>query len=324
MLKYIFLLIISTFSLTSNLIGYDSLESSIEHGDIEEVKRWIRAGKNVNNQAVWAPLAIAARQGYIDIVKLLLEKGANPNLSGKKSFPPLIACACALGNGYAKGRIDDFALIAQILIKAGADVNLADSSGFTALELAVMQKANPFIEILLKNNADIDSVGISVSKETRTSLIQWQNELIEEKKRSKEKEIVYETPVVSEEPPIQVPETTPWDDLPFGKHSKRLHIIQKMVKKTKCSTEKKTLTTMLLPEVTLVLDKLQYDLKLAQSTLDKSYKEGKVNLDAEQEYTNTQKHLTTLKHYIKSLAKTDRCKITEIDLPNNHWTPSIN
>ena len=121
---------------------------------------------------------------------------------------------------------------------------------------------------------------------------------------------------------IQAQIDTPWDGLLFGKHSKRLNIIQKLLKKTKSSTEKNTLTAILLSEIALVKDKLQYDLKRAQWGNDKAHKEGKVDSDAEKTYSDTQKHLIALESYIKGLSKTDRCKIAEIDLPSKRWIPS--
>ena len=116
-------------------------------------------------------------------------------------------------------------------------------------------------------------------------------------------------------------ETTPWDNLPFGKHSDRLHILQQLLKSSKKSDEKKTILTMLQAEISHVLDVLQYDFKRAQALLDKAYSEGKKNPEAERERTDAQKHLAAIECYVKSLPKADRCKVNAIDLPSKYWVP---
>lgn len=124
---------------------------------------------------------------------------------------------------------------------------------------------------------------------------------------------------IVEAPVKQAPETTPWDNLPFGKHSDRLHILQQLLKSTKSSDEKKTIMIMLYAEIGHVLDVLQYDVKRAQALLDKAYSESKKNPEAEKERADAQKHLTALERYLKSLSKADQCKVANIDLPSKTW-----
>ena len=44
--------------------------------------------------------------------------------------------------------------IVQLLLECGADVNLQDESGSTALMLAYTHKRNHIVSVLLQNNAD--------------------------------------------------------------------------------------------------------------------------------------------------------------------------
>ena len=63
-----------------------TLVSAIKAGDLEEVERLIAAGAAVNERLPmvgslddnYTPLAIAAREGHVDIVRALLEAGADP------------------------------------------------------------------------------------------------------------------------------------------------------------------------------------------------------------------------------------------------------
>jgi uncharacterized protein len=60
--------------------------SAVKVGDIGEVKRLIEAGAAVNERAPtvgsldndYAPLGIATREGHTDLVRVLLDAGANP------------------------------------------------------------------------------------------------------------------------------------------------------------------------------------------------------------------------------------------------------
>ncbi len=73
-----------------------------------------------------APIHFAARQGHIEAVKLLLDKGADINqLSGDKTSPLLIA--------MINGHFD----LAQMLLERGADPMLASENGVTPLYAAL-------------------------------------------------------------------------------------------------------------------------------------------------------------------------------------------
>jgi ankyrin repeat protein len=72
-------------------------------------------------------LAVASKS--IEIVKKLLENGANFDLKNKNGFTALIVAA-------EVGELD----IVEKLLEKGADVNLKDNQGFTALMVAVQLK----------------------------------------------------------------------------------------------------------------------------------------------------------------------------------------
>ncbi|HEX5223390.1 MAG TPA: ankyrin repeat domain-containing protein [Verrucomicrobiae bacterium] len=72
-----------------------------------------------------AALADAALMGQVDIVRTLLESGADPDVPGEEHFTALMGAVRA-------GRIE----LVQMLLKAGADVNALNEDGETALDLA--------------------------------------------------------------------------------------------------------------------------------------------------------------------------------------------
>lgn len=187
MIRYFLLIIFSIICLTFHL-NANPLVPCVEGGDYNAVARLIRGGADVNGTGSWTPLALAAMKGHKDIVKLLLENGADPNYKGRACDIPLIACTRGLGNWYSQGRFDDYAVIAQCLIDAGADVNGANRRGDVALDWAVHYKGGPVVDVLLKNGANINFTGDLVDTDTRVYLEKRQKELLaEQEKRDDEK-----------------------------------------------------------------------------------------------------------------------------------------
>lgn len=91
---------------------------------------------------------MAAREGREDIVQLLLDAGANINLSSRKDgdTPLIIACS----EGHVK--------VAQKLLSAGASVNGPNSGGWTPLLYAAYYGHKEVVELLLANGANINQV----------------------------------------------------------------------------------------------------------------------------------------------------------------------
>jgi len=89
------------------------------------------------------PLLEAAKNGHTDIVRLLLDKGAKPNISDKYGDSPLMAAAL-------KGHKE----VVKLLIEKGADPNMIDCDEYAALHYAVSMGHNDVIQMLLDNGAD--------------------------------------------------------------------------------------------------------------------------------------------------------------------------
>ncbi|OGU61888.1 MAG: hypothetical protein A2V66_13535 [Ignavibacteria bacterium RBG_13_36_8] len=80
-----------------------------------------------------------------EALKVLLEKGANPNLTNKWGTGPLHLAA-------AEGYVD----IVEILVKNGALINSRDKKGWTPLRWALLNGRKEVAEWLIKNSAEID------------------------------------------------------------------------------------------------------------------------------------------------------------------------
>jgi uncharacterized protein len=89
-------------------------------------------------------LSIAAAEGNAAIVRLLLQRGADPNIATRENRRPLLTAAY---HGHTE--------IARLLIDAGADIDTADSSfGFTALMEAAGRGHAGVVKLLLERGAD--------------------------------------------------------------------------------------------------------------------------------------------------------------------------
>lgn len=96
--------------------------------DLEEATRLLKAVRNVNYRGPSGRGIIhqGSYWGHFEILKMLIEKGANPNLRGMNEGTPLISAAAG-GNPE----------IVEYLISLGADIHLVGSYGEGALHYAM-------------------------------------------------------------------------------------------------------------------------------------------------------------------------------------------
>lgn len=118
-----------------------------------------RQNINVCNGEGYTALHIASLHGQVDIVKLLLNNGAIPNIVTRKGLTPLhLACQT--------GRLEIVKLLLQC---KGSQVNAQDVKGNTALHYACGARDARIVEILVKNKADVNirnCKGLSAFDET--------------------------------------------------------------------------------------------------------------------------------------------------------------
>lgn len=111
-----------------------------------------------------SPLALACERGFPEIVELLLHHGADPNMSGENGRTPLGMMCNMTGLKNDKPLYTEHLKIAEVLLKYGADINRVGDDGWTPLMLASYSEHPDWIEFLLKHKCDvtvIDSNGWS-------------------------------------------------------------------------------------------------------------------------------------------------------------------
>jgi Ankyrin repeats (3 copies)/Ankyrin repeat len=108
--------------------GWTALHYAVEFGKLDIVKALINAGADLNTRNIYGRTALhlAACGIKLDIVKALINAGADLNAKEEDGWTALHLAACY-------GNLD----IVKALINAGADLNTQTSYGRTALHLAV-------------------------------------------------------------------------------------------------------------------------------------------------------------------------------------------
>lgn len=135
------------------------LHTAAAAGQTEECRRLIADGVDVNAPSIppmpgdaqgfgETPLMLAARNGHIDICRLLLQAGA------KVDETTLLECATPLFEAAAAGHTE----ICRLLLEAGAAVNACTRTATTPLMIAAQNGHPATCRLLLAAKADVRQV----------------------------------------------------------------------------------------------------------------------------------------------------------------------
>jgi uncharacterized protein len=150
--------------------GFRLLVDAAEKSQPEIIQLLIDAGCNVNtrNYQSDTPLTAACRRAQVGIVQTLIAAKANVNKVGMHDMAPLVTVFLAprmnealAGHGLAKAESDVPKSITQIvnaLAAAGADVNVYDVMGKTALMLAIEQRNFDAAQALIGAGANVNAI----------------------------------------------------------------------------------------------------------------------------------------------------------------------
>ena len=131
------------------LDGYVLLLTALQNKHTDVVKLLLINGSKVNknnSKPCNTPLHYAVRNGELEIVQMLLDRGANINVQSLKS-------KTALHIAVEDNRMD----IIDILLNHGANVKISDISDVTPLHTAVKNDSVEIIKLLLSRGANVNA-----------------------------------------------------------------------------------------------------------------------------------------------------------------------
>ena len=120
--------------------GISALFHAVANGYTRIAKQILRITKQANDvdpEKGFTPLLIAATNGHVGLVKLLLEYGADPNM---RNFDGVTA----LHNAIFEEQVD----IVKLLLQHDADPNIRDRVGNTPMDLAKRSSNNEIRSLL--------------------------------------------------------------------------------------------------------------------------------------------------------------------------------
>lgn len=140
--------ILSLVMASTLLTGCMSIHTAASAGNVGEVRKQLAWGVSPNTRTFWyldTPLIVAAAYGRTEVVRLLLDKGADVNMGNEGSETPLHYAA---RHGHTT--------VMNILLEHGADVSQAGTGCGTPLQWAARNGQIKGAELLLAYDADID------------------------------------------------------------------------------------------------------------------------------------------------------------------------
>jgi ankyrin repeat protein len=131
------------------------------NGDIDIVRLLLERGASIDcaNKFGETPLAIAVGHGKLDVACLLIEKDADINYKDRNENTPLMHCAF-----YNKTEA------VCLLLEKGAKIDLQNNWGYTALREAIWRGNQQVIQLLIEKGADIVEEKLNLMKKPKNIL----------------------------------------------------------------------------------------------------------------------------------------------------------
>jgi ankyrin repeat protein len=103
------------------------------------------------------PFTRAARSADLELMKLLLDKGADPKLVGKDNQTALVVSAGVGYNDHIRGTEAEALEAVQLCVSLGLDVNAATDKGETPLHGAAHRGADSITKFLVEKGANVNA-----------------------------------------------------------------------------------------------------------------------------------------------------------------------
>jgi len=136
--------------------GISNLMSAVSNNDVEGTRFFAKAGSiivNQKNKGGATALHIASREGNLDIVKILIDSGANPNLADNEGYTPLMRASLS-----ASSEVVDY------LLSNSARAGIFNSQNETAIIHATSSKCDECLNLLIEKGQMIKNVDTLILK----------------------------------------------------------------------------------------------------------------------------------------------------------------
>ena len=146
---------------TGRVTDVDLVKVLVKHGanlDARQKREPNDGNRNVLNRIGSTPFLLAAKAADPEMMRVLVEQGANPKLTTEEGATPLMAAA-GVGIwrvGENVGNNEEALEAVKLAWELGNDVNAVDANGDTALHGAVHRGANAIAQFLVEKGANPD------------------------------------------------------------------------------------------------------------------------------------------------------------------------
>ena len=149
------------------------IHSASINNDIETVKQLLSKDSTLackKDEFDQSPLHYASAKGLLDIAKLLIQNGADPNHPGQRGMNALhLAC------NY--NQFDIVKLFQQKLVTL--DYDAVDEAGNSALHYASLNGSVRCVELLLNNGANINATNTKMATPIMMATLYWKTNMID-------------------------------------------------------------------------------------------------------------------------------------------------
>src|SRR5574340_409506 len=135
-----------------------SIDAAFRKGDLDALRAAIEDPAAIPNgpmpMTIGPCLEYAIYHSPLPFIRTLLELGANPNPQDHIGFPPLIAAlSCSRSQPGSPARPDILEIL-KLLLEFKADPNQRGINDYTALHMAVAERNQTAVQLLLQAGAD--------------------------------------------------------------------------------------------------------------------------------------------------------------------------